>query len=590
MRRGKGFAISPGLATGRAFVYLHHTVEPERCAIGKEDAPREVERFRNALSAAKTLISREAEQGRGGEDILSTHLMMLDDPEFTSAVEKSIKTELVCAPWAVENEAAKVIAFLEGAGDAHVKERAEDIRDISQQLIKILQGIEASTLASITEDCIIVGDILLPSEMFAMNRAHVLGIALDGEGRTSHTAILARTFQIPAVLGLGDFSSHVLSGNTVMVDGTEGEAIVSPTPEVRDEVEERHREEQKREAHLEDLRNLPTETKEGRKIRLLCNVEMSEEIPSVKDVRADGIGLFRSEYLLINDGAGVSEETQYREYSRIVKGMAPLPVTIRTFDVGGDKVVPGLGIDEQNPILGWRAVRFCLSRKDIFTTQLRALLRASADGKLRIMFPMVSGAAELDAVLSLLGEVKAQLDADHVPYDHDIEIGTMIEVPSAALCAEFLAKRVDFFSIGTNDLTQYTLAVDRGNEKISYLYQPFHPAVLRLIHMTIVAAHAAGIPVGMCGEMAGDVSAAALLIGLGLDELSMDPSSVLPVREVIRSITMEEARSLAQQTLSLEKEDDVASLMAKWMHEHVPAATVHMWNKTEESARMCPTK
>lgn len=567
MIQRKGIGTAYGLVRGEAYLYLHHPVAVAHDSITSEQVPGEIRRFHQAVDAAIALL-REGKGDKTSQSIIDTHVMMLEDPAFKSQVEDRITQDLVCAPWAVESVAEQMVSMLDQSGDASLKERCDDLRDVSFQVIECLEGRNRGSLDHLDHDVILVSDRLMPSELFLMDKTHVKGIALDSGGPTSHVAILTRSLRIPSVIGLGDLSSHVRPASQVVVNGFAGSVVVDPD---QDTLEKFHYDFQRLRLHDRELEKLARETtvmKDGRMLHLMANIEMIEEVDHIHEVGCDGVGLFRSEYLIINQGENVSEEVQFNDYRTIIEKMAPKPVTIRTFDVGGDKVVPGLGIDEQNPILGWRAVRFCLSRRDIFLTQLRALLRASVYGKLRIMFPMISGVGELDAVLDVLEEAKRSLAAAGIPYDKDVQVGTMIEVPSAALCADLLAKRVDFFSIGTNDLIQYTLAVDRGNEKISYLYQPFHPAVLRSIRMVIAAAHAAHIPCGMCGEMAGDPRCSVLLAGLGLDEFSMDPQKVLEVRSVLRSVSWQEAKELKDRVMTLESADAVSHTMEIWMKDH----------------------
>lgn len=567
MIRKQGIGVSAGLVQGPAYIYLHRPVLAEKRKIEEGQVAQERARFLDALSKAKDAILRQ-EGDRTSRSIMDTHVMMLEDPSFRSQVEQEIKDNLLCASWAVETVGERMVGLLSASTDDSLLERVDDFHDIEFRLIRILQGEAGNGKGSLPNPVVLVADRLLPSEVFNLDKGSILAIALDTGGPTSHVAILARSLQIPTVMGLGNLSALAKDGDTVVLDGGSGQVVVDPDQMVRDHLQARQEAMRKERAKLEELAHEPTRMKDGRVVHIFSNIELVDELAYARSVGAEGVGLYRSEYLLINNGEGVSEDFQFSEYRRVVEGMAPLPVTIRTFDVGGDKVVPGLGIDEQNPILGWRAVRFCLSRKDIFLTQLRALLRASAFGKLRIMFPMIGGVGELDSVLEVLDEARRQLDERGVAYDKQVQVGTMIEVPSAALCADLLAKRVDFFSIGTNDLIQYTLAVDRGNEKIAYLYQPYHPAVLRSIKMIIEAAHQAKIPCGMCGEMAGDVRCTALLAGMGLDEFSMGAQSVLPVRRMLRSVAWKDTRKLRDQVMTLESADKIKKALDEWNRSH----------------------
>jgi phosphotransferase system enzyme I (PtsI) len=422
-------------------------------------------------------------------------------------------------------------------------------------------------LADLEEEVIIVAHDLLPSDTIAMNKRMVKGIVMDAGGRTSHTAILARSFEIPAVLGLSQITQRVATGDRIIVDGNRGRVIVHPDEKAEQRYERIEREWRKREVQLMGLNELPAETKDGKLITLGANIEVPEEVDAISSHGGDGVGLFRSEFLFLRPGqAAPSEEEQFQAYKQVLESMEDKPVTIRTLDVGGDKVAPDIeGLSEKNPILGWRAIRFCLSRKDLFVSQLRALLRASIYGQLRIMFPMISGIEELTRVYEVLDEVKDQLRQEEVRFDPDVPVGIMVEVPSAAMTSDVLARKVDFFSIGTNDLIQYTIAVDRGNEKIAYLYEPFHPGVLRMLRMIIENGHAAGIPVGMCGEMAGDPMATLILLGLGLDEFSMSASSIPEVKRIIRDVSMAEAEELVGTVLDMKSYRKIDSFVQDLM-------------------------
>jgi phosphotransferase system enzyme I (PtsI) len=492
---------------------------------------------------------------------------MLEDPEYTQQIEAYITTNLVCAQWAIDSVTTSMVTLLEQTDDELLRERAVDFKDVSLYLIDAIKGKGQRRMEHLGEDVILVADILMPSELFAMDKTHILGICLDGGGRASHVAILVRAFNIPTVLAAGGASKTVNDGDEIIVDGTYGEAFIRPDHTVSQMLDERYARWQQHEVELHQMAVLSSTTTDGHEVLLKTNIQTSSEVEAAKACGASGIGLFRSEFLFMESLENPSEERQFEVYKQVIEAMAPKPVTIRTIDIGGDKVVSGLGIDEKNPILGWRAVRFCLSRKDIFTVQLRALLRASVYGKLQVMFPMISGVEELNAVLHLFEHVKDECRRESIPFDPDIKVGTMIEVPSAALCADILAKKVDFFSIGTNDLIQYTIAVDRGNEKIAYLYQPFHPGVLRSIRMIIQMAHQNQIPVSLCGEMASDPLCSVLLAGMGLDELSMGSQSLLQVRKILRSVSYEEAKSLADHVLGMDSYLTITTYIREWMHD-----------------------
>ncbi len=571
MRILKGIPASSGIAAGKVFLYEHETLEvPHEQYTDDERAAKEIARFSDAMTTVRDDLKRLDQTTLDGEqnDILQTHLMMLEDPEFDSGVRSYITSSKVNAEWAVEVIAGQFVKALESTTDPMLRERSVDLKDVSLRIMSMLMSINRVSLSSLTEDVVLVSDGLLPTEVLSMDRSHILGIALNGSGRTSHVAILARSFNIPTVVGLGAVTKKVRTGDEIIVDGNHGEVVVRPEWSTAQSLRDRYDKWIAHEEELRDVAALPSETTDGHTVILKANVEMLDELDAVLHNGGEGIGLYRSEFLFMRPGGLASEEEQFNAYRKVIEGMQGKgPVTIRTIDVGGDKVIPGIGIDEENPILGWRAVRFCLSRKDIFRVQLRALLRASSYGELRIMFPMISGIEELEGVLLILEQVKDECRKAHIPFDENLKVGTMIEVPSAALCADILAKRVDFFSIGTNDLIQYTIAVDRGNEKIAYLYQPFHPGVLRFIQMIIDKGHEAGIPVGMCGEMAGDAMSAVLLTGLGLDEFSMSPQSLLEVRKIIRGVSFPEAQALAKRVMRMDSYLKINSYIREWMHE-----------------------
>jgi phosphoenolpyruvate-protein phosphotransferase (PTS system enzyme I) len=574
MKTFKGISASPGIYIGKIFLYLDEISQIPKYEIEPKDVEAELERFHSAADKAgneiKTL-QQQASDTMGSEEsrLLDSHLLMLKDPEFVKRIEENLRSEQMNVEWVLYKTTKELVRMLESSQDTYLQERTIDIHDVAKRIHNHLLYRERISLVDIEENVVLITHNLLPSDALTLNRSSVKAIAMDMGGRTSHTAILARSFEIPAVLGLSAITKYAHNGDEAIVDGNEGTVILKPDTETRTRYQKKMKEWQRREMQLLTLNELPAETKDGKHILLKGNIEVPDETESVIAHGADGIGLYRTEYLFLQPEGFPSEDVQFEEYSRVLHDMEGKGgVTLRTLDIGGDKVIPGLeGLDERNPILGWRAVRFCLSRKDLFKTQLRAMLRASVYGDLQIMFPMISGVEELDNVLEVLEEVKQELRKKSIAFKEELPIGIMIEVPSAALTADLLAKKVDFFSIGTNDLIQYTIAVDRGNEKIAYLYEPFHPGVLRLLKIVIESAHDASIPVGMCGEMAGYPLAAVLLLGLGLDIYSMSAFTIPEVKKIIRSVSMSEAEELTGIVMEMKSAPEIDKFVRKWMNE-----------------------
>ncbi len=462
-----------------------------------------------------------------------------------------------------------MIAQLKLSQDEYLNERSLDFRDMSNRILNQLLYFKQPSLSELDEPVIIVSHNLMPSDAIGMRKDMVKGIATDAGGKTSHTAILARSLEIPAVLGLMDISRYVKNDDDIIIDGNSGKVIVNPDKKTESRYRTTKIKWEKHEKDLLQLNILAAETRDGKLINLEANIEIPEEVESVILHGADGVGLFRSEFLYIQPNKFPNEEEQYIAYKSVLQSLKGKTVTIRTLDLGGDKRVPGLNtIEENNPILGWRAIRFCLSRPDIFKTQLRALLRASIYGNLKVMFPMISGIEEVEHSFEIYKEAKAELKAEGIEYNEDIPMGIMIEIPSAALTTDILAKKVDFFSIGTNDLIQYTVAVDRGNERIAYLYEPFHPGVLRLIQLTIENGHKQGIPVGMCGEMASDPLATVILIGMGLDEFSMSAISIPEIKRIIRSINVLDAEEVVGNIMEMRSYSEISEYVKNWMRSY----------------------
>ncbi|WP_027308402.1 phosphoenolpyruvate--protein phosphotransferase [Caloramator sp. ALD01] len=566
----KGIAASSGVAIGKALVIVDKEVEIERRAIDNIEA--ETTKLQNAVATAKEQLEKIKEIAREkiGEDkaqVFEAHLMMLEDPEFIGAVEAQISSESICAEYALKQTADMFISMFESMDNEYMRERAADIRDVSKRIINILMGIETASIAEIDRECIIVVNDLTPSDTAQMDKEKVLGFATDIGGRTSHSAIMARSLEIPAVVGLSNVTTTVKTGDMLILDGDEGVVIVNPDEETLQKYREKQKKLVEYKKELSKLVNAESITIDGRKVELAANIGTPSNVEGALKNGAEGVGLFRTEFLYMDKDSLPTEEEQFEAYKAVLEGMGGRPVVIRTLDIGGDKKLPYLKIDEEmNPFLGYRAIRLCLDRKDIFKTQLRALFRASVYGNLKIMFPMISGVDELRQAKAVVEEVKNELKAEGIAYSDNVEIGIMIEIPSAAVISDILAKEVDFFSIGTNDLIQYTVAVDRMNEKISYLYDPFHPAVLRLIKMVIDNAHKEGKWAGMCGEMAGDERIIPVLLGFGLDEFSMSASSILKARKLITSLNYEEAKKLSDEVIMCATSEEIKSKIQNFVN------------------------
>lgn len=570
--RFSGIPASPGYAIAKAVVPVKRTDAPERAEVRDPDAERV--RFRNAVAAAMRELEelrREAMEKFGGEkaEIFDGHRLFLGDPEFGGAIEAKIGEEKVNAEYALHEIAQMYIALFGEMDTELLQARAADIRDVAERVMRQLRGGADDGLASLAEECVIVASDLTPSETARMDARFVKGIVLASGSRTSHTAIMARSLGIPAVTGAGDQALEIPARATVIVDAAEGAVIVHPDEALLAEYRERRRRYETRKASLARLIGQPTLTSDGHRLELAANIGKLEDLEPALENGAEGIGLFRTEFLYMDRDGAPDEEEQFSIYKHVLERMDGKPVVIRTLDVGGDKDIPYLGLPrEDNPFLGLRAVRFCLAREELFRAQLRALLRASAYGRLKIMFPMIAVYEEWHKARTMLEEEKRRLIGQGVAVAEDLEVGMMVEVPAAALSARQFAREADFFSIGTNDLIQYTMAADRVNEAVSYLYQPYHPAVLRLIAMVAEAAHEQNRWVGMCGEMAGDAEALPLLVGLGLAELSMSPASILPARERIAAISRERARRLAEEALTLRTEREARErVKAFWEQE-----------------------
>jgi phosphotransferase system enzyme I (PtsI) len=575
MKTITGIPASPGVAIGSAFLYVDNDVpEIPRYSLLKEDLASELERFKKAVNEAgeelRGVLERsKSEMSLEHTAIFEAHIMMLEDPDFTGQLEKRIANGLQNAEWAVWDTVRELVGKMAASPDPVFRERVVDINDVSKRVLYHLLSIKKVSLADLKDDCILAAHDLLPSEVLMMNRSCVKAIVMDMGGGTSHTAILARAFNIPAVLGLSTATMEISCGDTIAVDGNSGEVTINPGKAVLSKYQKATTNYLKKRDEFLGMRDLPAETTDGCSFTLKANIEIPEEAESAADYGAQGIGLYRSEFLFLTPGKAAAEEVQFEAYKRVLRAMGDLPVTIRTVDIGGDKVLADFqSVLEKNPLLGWRAIRFSLALPELFKTQLRAILRSSIYGNVRIMFPLISGLEELEKARLLLDEARDECRKKKQAFSKNIEVGTMIEVPSAAMIADVLAGQSDFFSIGTNDLIQYSLAVDRGNERVNYLAQPVHPAVLRFLKKTIDAAHEKGITAAMCGEMAGDPGTTAVLMGLGLDEFSMAAQSIPAVKKIIRKLSAEDCRLLAGELLEGRSATENNALLQKWMARH----------------------
>ncbi len=560
----RGIPVSQGVSQGRVVVLNRSRIVPAKAGFETDDQAGEEARFQTALAETRKQLTAVQERLRdefGAKEfqIFDAHLLVLEDPALMEEVGRQIRDEHHTPEYAFYTASEKYAEALSAVDDSYLSERAADIRDVTQRVLGNLMGQpQRAGVSDLTEPCIVVANDLTPSDTAQLDPAKVLGFVTEVGSRTSHTAILARSLQIPAVLGLGEAIEELKPGQTVLLDGFNGFVIISPSEQTLFEYGQLVERQSSIEESLDEIRTEPAKTLDGHTIILSANIERAGDVEAVRKSGATGVGLFRTEFLFINRSDLPNEEEQFQAYKKVTESLAPEPVIIRTLDLGGDKLLSHVNVAaEMNPFLGWRAIRLCLEEKDLFRTQLRAILRASAVGDLKIRYPLVSGMDELDAANVLLDECRDQLRAEGVEFAENLEIGVMIETPSAAMIADSLARRVQFFSIGTNDLIQYSLAVDRLNEKIAHLYEPTHPGILRLIKATVDAGQAQKIWTGVCGEMAGELAMVPLLIGLGVAELSVVPSLVPRVKMLIRSIEMVQARELAEFALNCDSPGEI---------------------------------
>jgi phosphotransferase system enzyme I (PtsI) len=556
-----GIAASNGIAIAKAYRLVEPDLSFEQKTI--EDSVAEVDRFRKAMEKSKSELEAIRDQAKVdlGADkaaIFEAHLLVLSDPELNAPIEDKIQSDKVNAESALKETADMFIMMFEQMDNEYMKERAADIRDVTKRVLAHLLGVQLVNPSMIAEEVIIVAEDLTPSDTAQLNRQFVLGFTTNIGGRTSHSAIMARSMEIPAVVGTKTATEEINNGDLVIVDGLKGEVHINPTPELVEQYRNVHNEYEVQKAEWAKLVNEPTVTSDDHHVELVANIGTPKDLKGVIENGGEGVGLYRTEFLYMGRDQLPTEEEQFESYKAVLEGLKGKPVVVRTLDIGGDKELPYLDLPkEMNPFLGFRAIRLCLEEQGIFRTQLRALLRASNYGILKIMFPMIATLDEFRAAKSILEEEKQKLIAEGQKVSDDIELGIMVEIPSTAILADQFAKEVDFFSIGTNDLIQYTMAADRMNQRVSYLYQPYSPSILRLVKMVIDASHAEGKWTGMCGEMAGDETAIPLLVGLGLDEFSMSATSILKARSQIRNLKKSDMEKLAQEVLNMQTTDQV---------------------------------
>lgn len=563
-RTFRGIAVSAGVCRGKILVVGRGRPNITKHHLTEAELSEEINRLERALIQTRheiLQVQRKVSEGMGAQEgsIFDAHLLVLEDRTLLDEVMRLIQGEKVNAEYAFHHVAERYAKTLAAIEDDYLRERATDMRDVTVRVLNNLLGIEAEVdLRNLKEPCIVISHDLTPSSTAQLDRRHVLGFATDVGSKTSHTAIMARSLRIPAVVGLKDLSGQVESGQYALLDGFNGNVVINPTDQTLFEYGQLGKHQESLQNKLQDILLKPAVTLDGHRVFLSANIEQAAGAAEVKGSGAEGVGLFRTEYLFINRDRSPSEEVQYQAYRQAAIALKPMPLVIRTLDLGGDKYLAHLQMpSEINPFLGWRAIRFCLQETALFREHLRAILRASAEGNVKMMYPMISGLDELKQANELVEVYKAELRAENISFDENLEIGAMIETPSAVIVAESLAKRLKFFSIGTNDLIQYSLAVDRMNERIAHLYEPTHPAIVRLIKATVDAAHKHKIWVSVCGEMASDPVLAPLLLGLGVDELSAALPLVAPVKFLVRRLKMSEAKELADFALECESAAEI---------------------------------
>lgn len=557
----QGIAASNGIAIAKAYRLVEPNLSFEKKTI--EDSAAEVDRFRRAMETSKSELEAirdraKTELGADKAAIFEAHLLVLSDPELTGPIEDKIQSEKVNAESALDEIADMFITMFEQMDNEYMKERAADIRDVTKRVLAHLLNVQLVNPSMIAEEVIIVAEDLTPSDTAQLNRQFVKGFTTDIGGRTSHSAIMARSMEIPAVVGTKTATEEINNGDFVIVDGIKGEVHINPTPELVEQYRKTHQEFEAQKAEWAKLVNEKTVSADDHHVELAANIGTPKDLKGVIENGGEAVGLYRTEFLYMGRDQLPTEEEQFDAYKAVLEGMKGKPVVVRTLDIGGDKELPYLQLPKElNPFLGFRAIRLCLEEQEIFRTQLRALLRASSYGNLKIMFPMIATLDEFREAKAILEDEKQKLVSEGHKVSDKIELGIMVEIPSTAVLADQFAKEVDFFSIGTNDLIQYTMAADRMNQRVSYLYQPYSPSILRLVKMVIDAAHAEGKWAGMCGEMAGDETAIPLLLGLGLDEFSMSATSILKARSQIKNLKKSDMEKLAAQVLNMQTTEQV---------------------------------
>jgi phosphotransferase system enzyme I (PtsI) len=574
MVKGKvieGIPASPGIAIGIALKYEKLKPKVVKKELKEEEVSGEIERFLMAIERSKSelrkILTLAVEKlGSKGAEIFEAQILMLDDKTIINKIIERIKEEKLNAEFIIQDEIEKYIKFMQDSGDDYLKERAHDLEDLKNRVIRNIQ--QQKWLSRFDTSRIVVAENLTPADTILFSRNQVLGYATDLGGMTSHTAILARALKIPAVVGLKEATKSIKTGDLVILDGYKGILIINPEQDVVEEYQNKIKRIAEFERKLEDFKFVPAVTIDGRKITILANIEFPEEVNEALESGAEGVGLFRTEYIISN-GTIPEEDEQFDEYLKVAEKVYPYKVVIRTFDVGGDKIFRDYH-REENPFLGWRGIRIGLDKPEILLSQLRAILRASVKKNVWVMFPMVSSIDEVREAKKYIDMAKAQLKEKNIPFDENIKVGVMIETPSSALMAKEIAREVDFFSIGTNDLVQYTLAVDRGNETVAKIFQEFHPAVLRLIQFVVESAQRAKIPVSVCGEMAADPFATVLLVGFGLDELSVAPKMIPEIKRIIKTIKFKDAKRISKRALVFKTQDEVKNFLMKELKGIIP--------------------